>query len=121
MLHINRFPGAVHVRSQQPVIFRAGGSTGRHNVLGDGGGIGVGGINHQLELLFLKQRFHFRLGQPGSGHLYIGEGGQQGLTVFRCHTGIDLGVLPCQKFHQLPPLGGSGKHAQLTHPGILGG
>ena len=44
---------------------------------------------------------------------------QQGFTVLRGHAYRSQHRLSGQEFHQLPTLRGAGKHADITHCGIL--
>lgn len=44
---------------------------------------------------------------------------QQRFTVLRGHAYRSLHRLSGQEFHQLPALRGAGKHADITHCGIL--
>ena len=81
----------------------------------------MGGIHHQIEALPGKQFRHLLPGQPFGGNGEILRRGEQSLTVFRSHAGSDFQVLPGEKFHQTPSLGGSGENTQLTHGGILWG
>ena len=79
----------------------------------------MGGIDHQIEPGLLQHPDDVLYRDTPRQNRDIFRLRQQRLTVLRGHAHRGLYRLPGQKFHQLPALGGAGKHADITHCGIL--
>ena len=81
----------------------------------------MGGIDHQIEPGLLQHPDDVRHRDASRQNRDVFRLRQQRLTVLRCHAYRGLYRLSDEKFRQLPPFGGAGKHADITHFGILWG
>ena len=114
--HILRLLGG---SPQQTQIFRLRLPAGRGDALGDGGGVGVGGVDHQIEPGLLQHSDDVLHRDTPHQNRNVFRLRQQRFTVLRGHAYRSLHRLSGQEFHQLPALRGAGKHADITHCGIL--
>ena len=110
-----RIPGG---GPQEAQVLRPRPLTGGGDVLRHGGGVGVGGVHHQVELLPPEQFLHLLLCQPLMGDGQALPRRQEAPAVLRGHAGGDGDAFSLQELDELPALGGPGEDAQLlTHPG----
>ena len=106
---------------QQAQILRLRFPTGCADALGDGGGIGVGSVDDQIEPHPLQHPDDVLYRDASRQNRNVFRLRQQRFTVLCGHAHRGLYRLPGEKFRQLPPLGGAGKYADITHFGILWG
>ena len=114
--HILRLFGGL---PQQTQILRLRFPTGCADALGDGGGIGVGSVDDQIEPHPLQHPDDVLYRDASRQNRNVFRLRQQRFTVLRGHAYRSLHRLSGQEFHQLPALRGAGKHADITHCGIL--
>ena len=114
--HILRLFGGL---PQQAQILRLRFPTGCADALGDGGGIGVGSVDDQIEPHPLQHPDDVLYRDASRQNRNVFRLRQQRFTVLRGHAYRSLHRLSGQEFHQLPALRGAGKHADITHCGIL--
>ena len=81
----------------------------------------MGGIDHQIEPGRLQHPDDVRHRDAPRQNRDVFRLWQQRLTVLRCHAYRGLYRLSGEKFRQLSTLRGAGKHADITHFGILWG
>ena len=116
--HILRLFGGL---PQQAQILRLRFPTGCADALGDGGGIGVGSVDDQIEPHPLQHPDDVLYRDTPRQNRNVFRLRQQCFAVLCGHAHRGLYRLPGEKFRQLPPLGGAGKYADITHFGILWG
>ena len=79
----------------------------------------MGGVEHQIEPGLLQHSDDVLYRDASRQNRNVFRLRQQRFTVFRGHAYRSLHRLSGQEFHQLPALRGAGKHADITHYGIL--
>ena len=109
------------VLPQHPQVFPARLPAGCRHVLRHHVGVGVGGVQHQVEVVFLQKGGHLLFVQPPRQDLQARRGRQECLPILRGHAGGDGGLIPLtrEEFRQLPALRGPGKNAEIIHPDTL--
>ena len=114
--HILRLFGGL---PQQTQILRLRFPTSCADALGDGGGIGVGSVDDQIEPRPLQHPDDVLHRNTPRQNRNVFRLRQQRFAVLRGYAYRSLHRLSDQEFHQLPALRGAGKHADITHCGIL--